>query len=794
MLQHKRRRVCCFLLSCVLVTAVLSVVTVATTTEDPEAASAFHITKTRSRRIAKTSGRPIRGAPQKHSRKMWLEDDDDQSSLFVDQMGVLRKRPKDEDDVEWYSYDEDPGGYTQVRPRGPKLTAPPGYGQTTDSECSNSLMVNNLLHGTKYGCGCTNDEQINNLIRGNTKCHSTSTSKSLKSKSKKSKTKSSKNKQGKGTQKGCTYAQKVKNSIKGKYNNEDCGCSNTERVNNLLRGSKYCDNKTQPNKSAKHGKSSKTKKSKQSKSSGYKNKKGGGNKHMFGKWKQSKKLKGVENRWAKKSGHYDPFAGRRRPKPVIGVVQPTGGPTLLPTVAPSISSAPTDIPSLPPSQLPSDVRSAGPSSIPTGIPSISPTSGPSRVPTFTPTANPSVAHSLTPSFFPTSTPTLSPTINPTASPVPPTLPPTGNPTQSPSKTPSHPPTSSPTGRPSSSPTGSPTTTPSRSPTGTPTVPPTPTPTSPPTTAPPIPNPGCVPTIGLGDCLSTVEQLARTLPLASKGSVIGVCGDPNPILIGERLRIMTGGVTFCCADAIKPCILQSTGEDMILETRGGQIDLIDLIFRNGTNPDPKGEGGNVRIQGYGDPHRIVRCTFEGGQSNIGGNLYFSTTGEVQITGSSFIDGFAITSGGGLAVDGATQVVLDGSNPIDGPTVFRGNTAGAEGGAFFTTRVDISNDSGQRIDIKGTVFDLNSANIGGAVAVSELGYLPSLTILETNFTDNMAIDNGGAGAFVQIIEGISVSFGNNTGSGNIAGTGDCPDFLTFDKSSGTDLCIPVNENYP
>lgn len=304
----------------------------------------------------------------------------------------------------------------------------------------------------------------------------------------------------------------------------------------------------------------------------------------------------------------------------------------------------------------------------------------------------------------------------------------------------------------------------------------------------------MPTIGLGDCLSTEDQLARTLPLATKGSVIGVCGSPDPISIGERLRIMEGGVTFCCADAAKPCILQSTGTDIILETEGGKIDIIDLTFRNGTNPDPDGEGGNVLIQGFGDPHLIVGCTFEGGQGGIGGNLFIKTTGKVQITGSSFIDGSASTIGGGLAVDGATQLLIDGSDPNEGPTVFRGNAAGTAGGALFTTRIDVSNDSGQVIEIMGVLFESNSANIGGAIAISELGYLPTLTVLETNFTDNVARDSGGAGAFLETIEDITISFENNAGSGNTADTGTCPDFLAYDGSTGNEICLSVNENFP
>jgi len=77
--------------------------------------------------------------------------------------------------------------------------------------------------------------------------------------------------------------------------------------------------------------------------------------------------------------------------------------------------------------------------------------------------------------------------------------------------------------------------------------------------------------------------------------VGVCGNDEPLLINQRLVIMQGGVTFCCADANYPCILQSSGNDMLLETSGGQVSLIDLAFRNGVNPDPEGMGGNGTLR-------------------------------------------------------------------------------------------------------------------------------------------------------------------------------------------------------
>jgi len=173
------------------------------------------------------------------------------------------------------------------------------------------------------------------------------------------------------------------------------------------------------------------------------------------------------------------------------------------------------------------------------------------------------------------------------------------------------------------------------------------------------------------------------------------------------------------------------------------------------------------------------------------VYIRSTGEILITGSSFIDGRATTLGGGLRLDGATQLTLDGSLRY-GPNVFRGNTAGTDGGGFYTTREVQAADKGQVITIQDTVFDMNSANRGGGFAVSVLGNLPSLTVLQTEFTNNAATDSGGAMALVAEIPGLTVSLENNTGSGNTAGPELCPDYLIY-SAAGQLGCVAVDASY-
>lgn len=225
--------------------------------------------------------------------------------------------------------------------------------------------------------------------------------------------------------------------------------------------------------------------------------------------------------------------------------------------------------------------------------------------------------------------------------------------------------------------------------------------------------------------------------------------------------------------------------MILESTGVNVELKDLIFRDGSNAG--GDGGNVFIRGFGDPHRVVGCRFENGQSQRGGNLYVQTTGTLVVRDSVFVNGSAATIGGGLAVNRSVDVRILRST-------FSENSAGEEGGGFYTTRLDQTGNTGQAISIEESSFEANAASVGGGYAISELGAMPELSILNTQFNDNTATELGGAGAFVEFLEGLTISFQSNSGSGNNDKSGTCPDFFVIDGGTGMTMCVAVGENFP
>jgi len=222
--------------------------------------------------------------------------------------------------------------------------------------------------------------------------------------------------------------------------------------------------------------------------------------------------------------------------------------------------------------------------------------------------------------------------------------------------------------------------------------------------------------------------------------------------------------------------------MILESQGANVEIKEITFLDGANAG--GDGGNVLIRGFGAPHRILRCSFEGGESEQGGNLYVQTTGSVVVRESTFVNGAASSVGGGLAVHGASDLRI-----VD--SVFSGNTASGEGGGVFTT-FGGTGGPGQEITVRGSIFEGNAANVGGGIAVSELGTVPVVTVLHTEFTNNTVSDSGGALAMVEFIDG--VSFESNFGAGNSVDTGVCPDFLTVDAVTEEQVCVAVDDAFP
>lgn len=297
---------------------------------------------------------------------------------------------------------------------------------------------------------------------------------------------------------------------------------------------------------------------------------------------------------------------------------------------------------------------------------------------------------------------------------------------------------------------------------------------------PSPSPAptnCEPTSG--DCVSTLSALVNELNRAEPDSTISIC-DGTTITSNSIITINQDSTTLCCEGS--DCALASNGNDSVLFVQGQSVTLQDLRFENGYSS--RFNGGNVAIQADGD-HLITRCDFVGGFTfETGGNLFVETKGTVTIEESSFIDGGAGKAGGGVAV-------LDASSVVIRMSTFANNEA-VNGGGFFSN-VDPDQPSlSQDIVIEDSGFVGNTATAGAGLLVSELGSLPSLSIINSEFITNEALEAGGAGVILVPLDTLDLELRGNIGVDN-TGTR-CQDFLTvLSDNASSSNCIAVDESY-
>ena len=124
-----------------------------------------------------------------------------------------------------------------------------------------------------------------------------------------------------------------------------------------------------------------------------------------------------------------------------------------------------------------------------------------------------------------------------------------------------------------------------------------------------------------------------------------------------------------------------------------------------------------------------------------------------------------------------------------SLFQSNSAvGGTGGGFFSV-LQNSSDFGQVIVIDNTDFTANTAAIGGGFFVTQLGTLPRLSILNSDFSGNIGTDAAGAGAVAVGLDDLKLVISGGSGTGNLAPI--CPDILGFFQNSTQPFCVAVND---
>jgi len=300
----------------------------------------------------------------------------------------------------------------------------------------------------------------------------------------------------------------------------------------------------------------------------------------------------------------------------------------------------------------------------------------------------------------------------------------------------------------------------------------------------------------GDCLSTATALRDVLDSSTAGDAVYVCAG-STIATTTAILIEESNITLACKPTLfnrKECVFQSTGKNnRNLVVSGDSITLQGITFLDGRVEAPA--GGNVAIFSEGD-HIIRDCIFRNGQAvEIGGNLFVQADdGTLTIENSVFSNGKANEAGGGLYVLNANKLTIR-------DCLFEGNAAlgmggsgaGASGGGFFSLLESADADPGQEIVIDNTRFTSNSAGFGGGFCATQLGQLPSLTVLNSAFTSNIGYDGGGAAAIFQSLDSLLLTVTDSSGTNNTSPY-ICPDFLGFFDNSPQPFCFSPNDNLP
>ena len=280
-----------------------------------------------------------------------------------------------------------------------------------------------------------------------------------------------------------------------------------------------------------------------------------------------------------------------------------------------------------------------------------------------------------------------------------------------------------------------------------------------------------------------------------------------------------------------CTIESDGTDSCLYGAGESVGIYGITFRNGVAQEHSKRnsyryGGNVRISAPGR-HRVVNCTFVGGNATDGGNLHVRATGSpfwsgvhsdnaVTIVNSTFVGGI----GGNLDVsatksDGkGASVQISGSEFID--SVGKGGAiVSATGSANITNCRFEANKGGQYGGgltvvaggplpsvIQENIFTSNEGEEAGGLSVPTwMGSLPSLHVLNNVFEDNAAIipywsGKEWSGGAAYIAEGIikEALVSGNQGSGNSNDNGPCADIsLRLRGDINNPICVSTDVDF-
>ena len=190
-----------------------------------------------------------------------------------------------------------------------------------------------------------------------------------------------------------------------------------------------------------------------------------------------------------------------------------------------------------------------------------------------------------------------------------------------------------------------------------------------------------------------------------------------------------------------------------QTSGVEVAISGLSIING---DANGNGGGGLYDYHDGDLTLSDVSITGCVANVGGAVYKTAGGTLEIVDSTISDNNASNGSGALNMSGLGDLIItnstfdgndagnsggvgrisnDGSIAITDST-FSNNTASGGGGAFYTT-TEVTGD----VSISSSTFYNNSANSGGGGAVYSLN-AGLFTVTSSTFSGNTSTSWGGA----------------------------------------------------
>jgi len=282
-------------------------------------------------------------------------------------------------------------------------------------------------------------------------------------------------------------------------------------------------------------------------------------------------------------------------------------------------------------------------------------------------------------------------------------------------------------------------------------------------------------------VSTESDFARELNEAREGHIIALCGDMK---ILRTISVTISNMTLCCVQESSGCSLDGELETHIMSVSGANFTMTGITFQNGLSSR---NGGNLALDAPGH-HSIRNCLFSGGQTSFmfGGNVHVANSDSISISDSRFEIGTSPLGGSGVAFENTWSIDIRNSK-------FQNNYGqGAGGGVlvYHTFDSPLVDATMQQLHIENSVFEENSAEIGGGLAIQDVDSI-NMTVLQSVFTFNVASFVGGALSVTGSNSTIARLRGNS-GEGNSDAWSTCENFF-FDENMDYEdgLCFDAGD---